>query len=335
MKLNSFEYNAITYFLIRASFVGLCINNLLETAKQDCWISIVLGIIIGILPFFMYQKININNKYVLYPITVFTFFYCSLILWNLINFVKAYYLYNTPSFVIGGAFIIAILFLISKGIKIIGRVSTILIWFSLFLLIINITGLWTDGHIDNIRPILEGGINPVLTATFNYTCYSILPLFFLNNIESDKKNSLKFYILGNLTLLAIMLIFLTNYGIKLSLLFDSSEFHVLKRISFAPFLERLEHFIFIEWIFDIFIFLVMGIYFICNNIKKDSTKPSILVSIIILFLSLNLFENNIIVTMLNKYIPIMLFTFFFVIPLFHYLCCYKNDKNNHNCCSNK
>ena len=46
MKINSFNYNTLLFFLVRCLFVGICFNNLIIISKLDSWISILIGIII-------------------------------------------------------------------------------------------------------------------------------------------------------------------------------------------------------------------------------------------------------------------------------------------------
>ena len=53
-KITNFELGSITYFLIRAYFIGLTFNVLLTTAKQDNWICIILGIILGFIPLLIF-----------------------------------------------------------------------------------------------------------------------------------------------------------------------------------------------------------------------------------------------------------------------------------------
>ena len=53
-KITNLEFGSIIYFIIRAYFVGVSLNALLFISKQDNWISILFGIIIGIIPLLLY-----------------------------------------------------------------------------------------------------------------------------------------------------------------------------------------------------------------------------------------------------------------------------------------
>ena len=47
-KMSNFEIGAITYFLIRAYFVGLSFNILLNTSKQQSFVSMIISLLLGI-----------------------------------------------------------------------------------------------------------------------------------------------------------------------------------------------------------------------------------------------------------------------------------------------
>ena len=60
-KITSLEYNTLLWFLTRATFIEITAEILLNNAHQDSWISILIAIIIGILPFLLYSYLK--NKY--------------------------------------------------------------------------------------------------------------------------------------------------------------------------------------------------------------------------------------------------------------------------------
>ena len=50
MKINKSEMGALTFFLVRAFYIGITLNNLFNIAKQDSYVSIIIGFIIGFIP---------------------------------------------------------------------------------------------------------------------------------------------------------------------------------------------------------------------------------------------------------------------------------------------
>ena len=131
-KLHLFEYNCISYFLIRCAFVGICLNNLLIISKQDSWLSVIFAFFLGFIPLgIFYLIISHNSKENITDLiksscgnvvggiinigtTMFVFIFTSLLLWNLINFIGSQYLYKTPNLAISITFAIAIYYITSK-----------------------------------------------------------------------------------------------------------------------------------------------------------------------------------------------------------------------------
>ena len=56
-KIAISNYNTLLFFLMRGCLLGICTNNLYAIAKQDSYISIIIGGIIGILPLIIYYLI--------------------------------------------------------------------------------------------------------------------------------------------------------------------------------------------------------------------------------------------------------------------------------------
>ena len=71
-KISTFEYHTLIWFLIRACFTELTLTSIIYYVKEDSWISIIFGIIIGLIPFLIYEYlkqkfpndniISLNNK---------------------------------------------------------------------------------------------------------------------------------------------------------------------------------------------------------------------------------------------------------------------------------
>lgn len=346
-KLHLFEYNSISYFLIRCAFVGICLNNLLVISKQDSWISVILSFILGFIPLTIFYLIIDNNSKeniidfnknncgkVLGNIIngttlVFVFIFTSLLLWNLINFISSQYLYKTPNLVISITFAIAIYYIVSKSINVIGRTSIILFYISIFLFIFSGLGLVFSLDISNVFPILEYGITPIMKGSLNYIAYNVLPLFLITIIprnelnDSNKKfikNGIITYSVATLSLFIVVFFILSIYGIEFAQILQYPSYHILKRISILGFIQRVESILSIQWILDLFVVIVMGLYFvktsICQtfNLKEHKYISFILTTLLVIVTNF-LFKNN---TVGNKIIlnvfPFFNYLFFLIIP---------------------
>ena len=294
-KLHLFEYNSISYFLIRCSFVGICLNNLLIIAKQDSWLSVILAFILGFIPLSIFYLVvkhnpkenvvdfiksscgNIIGGIINVAITMFVFVFTALLLWNLINFIGSQYLYKTPNLVISITFAIAIYYITSKSINVIGRTAIILFYISIVLFVFSGLGLVFGLDINNVKPTLEHGFMPILNGSVQYIAYNVLPLFLITIIPKEqlKDNNKKFvingivtYAIATLSLFIVTFFLLSIYGIEFAQILQYPSYHILKRISILGFIQRVESILSIQWILDLFVVIVMGLYFIKTPLRQ-------------------------------------------------------------------
>ena len=288
-KITNLEIGTLTFFLMRAFFVGICFNSLIHIAYQDSYISILLGIIIGIIPLlcfyylFNYEpSLNIFDKFkhlfgkkigniVNIILIIFTFFLSILSFLNMITIIYKEYLDKTPSIIISLMFGIGILYALYKGINTILRTSIIFFIISSLICLFSIIGLIFKIDLNNFKPV---GIHNYYNGSFSYLAYNVLPLFLLLLIPKNKivnnykthKHILIFYFIASISIIMTILAILGNFGIKLSLLYDYPEFEVLKYVYVSGISSRLDSILFIQWIFDMFIFITYSIHFTTRGI---------------------------------------------------------------------
>lgn len=332
MKKN-LSYITIAYFLSRALFIGISSRSLINLAKQDAWITIVIAFIIGLIPIVLFyfiannnddgnifDKINIlfpKTKYIIKILLVFIVFMLTLInFWNLSYLIVSQFLSKTPKYAMELSLLLPIIMLTSKKEKVVARVSLILFFFEIFLIFISITGLIPKFELDNIKPILEN--NPIISC-LQYISYNVLPIFMLLTFPNKKikKSIIIGYILSSITLFITVLLIIGVLGIDLIQMFEYPEFHILKLAYQGILTFRLENILTIQWVFDCFMFICVGIKF-CNdafNVEKKYIIP-IIIFIISSFISIsNITFNNLITYIFPIIIPI----FLFYIPLIIYI----------------
>ncbi|MCI8445178.1 MAG: endospore germination permease [Bacilli bacterium] len=348
--LNSFEVSTFVFYIMRCSFVGITINNLILVAKQDGYISIILGFIIGFIPLLLYlylmnykKQYNINDlielcfgktigRFINLALCCFLLYLSTVIFWNLTNLITSQYLSRTPAMAIGIMFIVPTIYLLSKGIGIIGKCSVIFFYFSLILVILPILGLQFQVHLDNIMPIFEHGIMPILDGSYQYIANSVLVLFLLLSIPKEmiqddhkfNKRIITMYCVTSVILFSILFLTITVFGARLATLYQYPEFHLLKRVSIIGFIQRIESTLSIQWIFDIFMTNILTLYFVCHYLTKtfrlqQKWKRNTLItclSILVLISSNYVFTNNTIGTLFFKNtFPTVLYGVLLSLPL--------------------
>ena len=290
-QITSLEYNTLLWFLTRATFIEITAEILLNTAHQDSWISILIAIIIGILPITLYSYLK--NKYPQQNIIklnqeklgkIGTFLNLILIastlmftissFWIVVNFIDSQYLYQTPTPIIICILILPVIYTIIKKFHVFTKVNLIMFYISLFFIIIILTGLIGNVDINNLKPILNNSPNNILYGSFCFIGFNILPLFLLSiipkkNIKNySPKKSFLFYIISGLSLLNVMFLTISIFGIHLSELYNYPSFHLLKRVSILEIIDRVESILSLEWFLALFIQIVMSLFFIKISIKE-------------------------------------------------------------------
>ncbi len=357
-KIQFLEIGTLIYFFVRSSFIGIAVNSYLYFAKVDAYLCVLIGTIIGLLPLALIFKVaSIKKDYTIHEtihlifgkkigniiniiLVGFTFYYSSILFYDLINFIASEYLYKTPAILIGIMLLIPIIYMIPKGLKTIARTSSILFILSIILFIFSIIGLIPSFSVENLLPLLEDGIGGPLRGSINHIAYSALPLFILtiiprNNVENEKKAARRVIfsqvgasILSFLSILNVVGVL----GIDLALLYQYPDYHMLRRIQVGGFIQRVESILAIQWILCLFVMIAFCMFYCLKTTEtifpkiKDNYRKLLgfIFPIGMLILTRCLFRNNTeFVNFTIHEFPIVIYIFFLGIPILifiTYLC---------------
>ena len=309
-KIDSLEYSTLIWFLIRACFAEVTFTNLLYIVKQDSWISVVIGSILGLIPLaiFEYLKqkypnetlITLNEKILgkfgkilNFIILIGCLIISTCIFWILVHFANSLFLYKTSIWIISLAFIIPIGYASSKDIHVIGKISLMLFYISILFSIIITIGLTGSTDISNVKPILESRLGKTFIGSLIFVALNTSKIFFLSIIPKNKiinyssKKSILLYIFTCLTLVQITITTTCIFGIDLSTLYEYPAFQILKRVNILGVLDRIESILSIEALFSLFIQIIIIIYYakeIINSLflPKEKTNKYVITSICLL-----------------------------------------------------
>lgn len=361
-KLRALEICCLYYFVMRSSFLGITSSNLLHLAKQDGWISILIGTLLGLIPLFIF--LYIQNRYpndTIFSLTkkLFGSFIGKIVniilvigvglsaivtFYNLIGFISSQYLNKTPTLAIAIMFFIVITYILTRGITIIARTHVVLLYFGIILFLLATVGLIKEFSMENLKPILEFGWKPVLNGSMSYIAFNILPLFVLTSIPKNyvfqtkhyNRDIIITYFLSATTLFATIFFIISVFGPHLALLYQYPEFHLLKLINISGFVTRVEGIVALHWLFDLFAFIVMGLYFILQYLKDDwklsDNKENIIIVpllVLLIFIVEHIFKNSTIANFVTlHYSPWICFGFFLIIPFIIFIRTFFTKKNN-------
>lgn len=234
---NQFTCTIVSLF-IGSSFLYLP-NTIIKIAKQDSWISCLLGTIypiyIVLISSYICKKfpkdniLKLSKKYFgifLGSILNFVFisFFLFIVTAELSGFSNAYRVYSTPFLKEYQVFLITLLpisFITYKGIKPLGRLNEIGLWLTLILVILLIPAL-KYGNILNLMPVFGSGLTNIVMGSketaYNYTGMEMIVLIY--PFLQDSKKLLKCSLAGLAIAICIytFIVFITIFylGIKTS-----------------------------------------------------------------------------------------------------------------------
>ncbi len=355
-KFELFEINCLIYFIMQASFIGVIINNITTIAKEDSYLCMILGTIIGIFIVCLYTKlININpnkniNENILYIfgdkigriiiilLSLFIFSFGIIILYNVVNFIISEYLYYTPNYAVTITLTIPIIYLLSHNVKVICRTSIILFFISFTLYILSIIGLIGGTNFSNLLPILSNGSNTIIKGTTLYIAYTTLPLFLITiipknrikNCKNFNKKVIKYYLLSSIITTLTCIILLSVLGVDLATLYNYPSYHMLSKIALGGFIKRIESLLAIQWIICIYFMLVFINYYIKSSLSTIfcyNKYFSFIIPVTMMYFSIIIFKNNTISLVFEmNYYPYLLFIFLLIIPFIIYIVSKKRNK---------
>lgn len=259
------ENRALYYFLPRSLGLGIGISTLFNISGKDAWIAIIIGSLIGlfIISLITYlSKSNIidslkkNSVFnMLIKVTYFIFIAIVLItvFSSLTSLVTTFFLPNTPALMISIPFVILLLMLGERGMKILTRVALILFAVSFTINIIKTLLLIRYSDISLFLPVLTTNIKDLFLASAIYGLLSTAPIVMLINEKSSYKENIKNYLFCSFISLIIIGSILSVLGAELAATFSYPEYVVLRKIKFFNFLENIENIIATIWLADLFV----------------------------------------------------------------------------------
>lgn len=257
------EYISISFYFSRVLFLGGLFSLLFNVSLNSILISSIFGILLGyILLYLFYKKGNINKymKIILAICIIFINILGNTILTN------NYLLIKTP------VILIILLFLLiciygSKDIKTISRVSFILLYISLFIMLFAMLGLYKRIDISNYNNMFN---NNIIKGIVLFCVSSLSPNLLLLEYKDNKSfNTVSYgYIMGCVSNILVIFFILGIYNAKLASSLRFVEYLVLKNVNLFDFLSNIENILILEWLFTI---MLSGMYMI-NIIKKYSNN---------------------------------------------------------------
>lgn len=265
IKISPFQLFVLVFLFEMGSAILFGIG---AAAKQDAWITILLGMAGGIVLFLIYHRLffyypdlpltgyvqKIVGKGIGRAIGFFYIIYfiylAARVLRDFGELLTSTIYYQTPIFIINSLMIITILYGLYKGLEVMARLGELLFMLIYLMAIFGIIFVIFSGlvHFENLRPMLENGMMPVFKTTLLQTLTfpfgemvaftMILPN--LNEQKKAKKICLSAMMLSGINITITTIINISALGVDL---FTRSSFPLLstiQKIQLLNFIERLD-----------------------------------------------------------------------------------------------
>lgn len=313
-------------------------------ANQDVWISTLLSFIICViflLPVFLLARKYPDKTIIQYSelllgriggkiIGLLYAFYFLHVSANTVRLFGEYFtaapMPETPLVVFLITLVLVAAYAVYKGVEAIGRVGEMIIPLNLIVVIIISLMVIKDINFNNLKPLLEKGIYPVLYGAVISASRAIEPLLLAMlypYINSNKKRALS-YVLG--IFIAIVFLVLIDFqilsiiGINQAKLMSYPYVNLLRRIKFADIIERVDIIHLGIWILGnclrAALYFYLGVLGLAQVFSLKSYKPAIIpAGVVILLLALYLYPNLIRMEQFLSYKTLGAYNLFFVIGI--------------------
>lgn len=357
-KVSAGELCMFISLAMTSTFLGLIDNILFNTTKNDSFIAIFIGSILGLIFIFIFLKIfsfheeaNIYEKtkilfkktYNIFNFLIFLYAILTLIIGirSLLIFIKSRYLFETPYFVTGLFIVITIILISKNGFENFSRLFQIFGVLSIGIIIIIEAFLSKYIEIENLLPIFTSSSKTIIYGSLFYAfSTSFLIFLFLaakKSMISDKekfnKKIIIYYVINSIFMLSIMLFVLGCYGYKFSSIFRYPEYMALKKVTIGNTEQHTENLFAFHWTLYMLSLCVISYYAISEylksitkNAKKQKVLP-VLIILLALLISKNIFGEIVqsVLLMKNIYIIVLCLPFLIVILIIFIKCLLKKD----------
>lgn len=345
IKITNHQIFSLTVGLTNGSAILVVSASVAGLAKQDSWISMLFTMVFGFLEIwlicflwnhypgltFVEMIRQIFGKWLGSVITITFLYFCFLsdaqVIWYIGNFITSQAMPETPPYIVNMIFSATIVIALLYGLEAIARSYEIFIYIISFLFILSMILVLPNARIENLQPVFEEGIIPILKGSIQLSSFGIFPIVILlmifpakaDNTIKAKKSFLKGYLWGVFLLFISILVSLLVLGSTITANVEYPVFILAQEINLANLFTRLEFIVAGVWIITL---LTKGIlYFyaaligLAQFLKLKNHKKGILPLGLIILLMLEFVFRETTFQFAWDVWPILAATFGLILPV--------------------
>lgn len=278
-QISARQYMILVVLFTVGTTILVTPSGLAAEAKQDAWITVLLGMAEGALLLLLYTALSMRfPRQTLVEICLellgkrlgtiaavwfasFGFIAAATVIWGVSNFVTTELLVETPLKAVNILFGAIVVIGVRVGIETLSRSAELAfpIVVALFFVLVVFSAPLID--FDNIRPVLETGIKPHLKASLSYTSFSNLPLIvflmiFPSSLAADPGKAKKAFwtaaLVGGASMTLIVMLDILVLGADIAAHTTYVTFLLAGKIRVFDFLQRFEAIVAGIWLTGMF-----------------------------------------------------------------------------------
>jgi spore germination protein KB len=350
VKISVKQFTILVLMYTMGSSIMNMPAQLAANAQSNAWISSIIGLMVGLMLTLLYAKISavypnktlvevnravfgkwfgtLLSLFILFPVFIISAGNLS----EIGYFFTTHVMVETPVHAILILTLVAVIYVIRKGLEVMARSCEIFFPWTAAILLILIIFLLPEVKMENLVPNFVKGIGPIVGAAYPYAMnpYSQLVIFlmilpYVNQVAKARKGLLVGVMIAGFVTTIITVMCLGVLGVDVTARNTHPSYVLGKKISIGGFLERVEVLVALSWIFSTFFRLLVSTFVLILGIsqilKMIDIKPLILPSgFLLLVYSMIDNPNNVSVRQfLFETWPAYLLTSFVLLPLLVYI----------------
>jgi spore germination protein KB len=275
-RISPRQFFILTFGLTVGTSILVTPSGLAHTAREDAWLASLCSLLINLAMVWLYIAMirlypgkslfqiheealgkvlgkGLNLLYLFY-----FFILTGTLLGNLGFFFSSEIMPETPTESLQLLFLVAAVMCARLGIVILARVSELMLPWVIFLFLVFSLSLISQSDWNYIRPMLEDGLTPVLTAGLHSSMFQelvVMAVFFslVNGNKQGERAWIAGTVTGGVTLAIIVLLSVLVLGIEQTENSAFPAFALAKTINVGDFFQRVEGILITIWVLTFFI----------------------------------------------------------------------------------
>ncbi len=330
-KISSHQFKILVAMCYIGTSILVTPGSLAAEAKQDAWIASILGFVLSLPIVWIYNSLGdhlhsitlveymerLLGKWLGKSISLLFVFFCFInsasLLYIVGDFVTTQIMPETPIEYTNALFVIVMVMGVRLGLETLARSGEILYPWVIGIFVILILFLTPNIDVGKIQPIFEHGIKINLLGALLYMSYSSLTLIvllmifpaYVSEFNKAKKGFWRGALMGGFMIIIITLFNILVLGADFTARNVYPTYVLVKRISLADFLERLEAAIATLWIITIFYKIALYFYGAVLGLAqtlnlKDYRPLTLPMAILLIVFSLIIYPNIVYASVWNS-----------------------------------